>query len=371
MATRLWAAVALIALTSGATSAQAQQRYQVAQDCGGKPRCFPRVQAALDAAAEDRSRDWILITIAPGSYREKPVVRRDRLRLVGAGADKTRIVFNAVAQTAGHYDPANWGTAGSATLTIRARDVDVSDLTVENDFEYLANDALPEGDPRKLGAAQAVALLLDTDSDRVQFDRVSVLGYQDTLFTRGRRAWFRDGLIAGNIDFIFGNGMLLIEESEIRSRPRAGATPADGFASFITAPSTPLAQPIGIVLYRAHLTREAGVADGSVALGRPWHPTTRFADGRYADPNAVGQAVFLDCTMDAHIHPAHWTSMAGTARDGTKTALFRPEDSRFAESGSTGPGARHSALAIRWNTPPTIAAVRGVLLDQWMDMQAP
>lgn len=371
MATGLWAATALLASGSGAAAAPAEQVYQVAQECGGKARCFTHVQAALDAAAEDRSPGWITIVIGPGSFREKPVVRRDRLHIRGAGADKTRIVFNAVAQTAGHYDPANWGTAGSATLTIRARDVDVSDLTVENDFDYLANDALPEGDPRKLGAAQAVALLLDTDSDRVQFDRVSVLGYQDTLFTRGHRAWFHHGLIAGNIDFIFGNGMLLIEDSEIRSRPRAGATPPDGFASFITAPSTPLAQPIGIVLYRSHLTREAGVADGSVALGRPWHPTTRFADGRYADPNAVGQAVFLDCTMDAHIHPAHWTSMAGTARDGTKTALFHPEDSRFAEAGSTGPGARNTPLAIRWKTPPTIAAVRAVLFDQWRDAKAP
>lgn len=361
---KLYLAAFLGSLLAGAAAA-APTSYRVAADCGARAGCFGSVQAALDAAARDKSRNWVTITIAPGTYREKPVVRRGRVRIAGAGADRTRIVFDAVAQTAGRYDPANWGTPGSATLTIHASDVVVRDLSVENAFDYLANDALPEGDPKKIGNSQGVALLLDTDSDRVQFDGVWLLGYQDTLFTRGRRAWFRRGIVAGNVDFIFGSGMLLIEDSEIRSRRRAGPTPAGEFASFIAAPSTPLSQPIGIVISRSRLTREAGVENGSVALARPWHPTTRFADGRYADPNAVGQASFLDCWMDAHIHPEHWTSMAGTARDGTKTAIFRPEDLRFAERGSRGPGARGPAMAIRWNGALGIDAVRQRLFDGW------
>ncbi len=356
---------ALLGSIAGGTAAAADvPSYQVSTTCGERPRCFASVQAALDAAAEDRSATWITIAIDPGTYREKPVVRRDRVRITGAGASRTRIVFNAVAQTAGRYDPANWGTPGSATLTIAASEVTVRGLTVENDFDYLENDALPEGDPKKIGASQGVALLLDTGSDRVTFDGVSLLGYQDTLFTRGRRAWFRDGLIAGNVDFIFGSGMLLIEGSEIRSRRRAAPTPPGDFASFITAPSTPLSQPIGIVIHRSRLTREKGVADGSIALGRPWHPTTRFADGRYADPNAVGQASFLDCWMDRHIHPARWTSMAGTARDGTKTAIFRAEDARFSEAGSRGPGAGASTAEF-WNGNRTIGTVRAGFFDGW------
>jgi pectinesterase len=358
-------AVAMVVLLGTPAAAAPAPVYRVETACGTRPHCFPRVQAALDAAARDGAERWITIAIGSGTFREKPVVRRDRLRITGAGASRTRIVFDAVAQSAGRYDPANWGTPGSATLTIRASDIVLRDLTIENDFDYLANDALPEGDPRKLTAPQAVALLLDTGSDRLGFNGVSVLGYQDTLFTRGRRAWFRNGLIAGNIDFIFGDGALLIEDSEIRSRRRAAPTPPDGFESFVTAPSTPAAQPIGIVVRRARLTREGGVADGSVALGRPWHPTTRFPDGRYADPQAIGQAVFLDCHMDAHIHPDHWTGMAGTARDGTKTALFRPEDSRFFEMGSQGPGARRNPLAIRWQGPVTIASAKAYIFAGW------
>ncbi len=360
---KLYLAALLGCMPAGAAVA-APTSYRVSTACAAAPACFGSLQAALDAAARDRSGSWITIAIASGTYREKPVVRRDRVRITGAGAGRTRIVFGAAAQTAGRYDPANWGTPGSATLTIGARDVVVRDLTVENDFDYLANDALPEGDPARIGNSQGVALLLDTDSDRVALDGVSLLGYQDTLFTRGRRAWFRRGLIAGNVDFIFGNGMLLIEDSEIRTRRRAAPTPPGEFASFITAPSTPLSQPIGIVIHRSRLTREQGVADGSIALGRPWHPTTRFADGRYADPRAVGQASFLQCWMDRHIHPDRWTSMAGTARDGTKTAMFRPEDSRFSEAGSRGPGAGRSPMRL-WDGGLTIGAVRARLFDGW------
>lgn len=348
---------------TGAPDARAGATFQVRQHCGERARCFTSIVAALAAAERDRTDQWVTIDIGPGAFREKPTIRRARTRLVGRGASGTRLHFDAVAEHAAGYDRGRWGTAGSATLTVAADEVRVAGMTIENDFDYLANDALPEGDPRKISNSQAVAVTLDTPSDRVVFDRVALLGYQDTLFTRGKRAIIRNSLIAGNVDFIFGNGALLIQDSEIRTRRRGADTKGEPFASFVTAPSTPISQPIGIVLYRSRLTREAGVADGSVALGRPWHPTTVFPDGRYADPAAIGQAVFIDCTMDAHIHRDGWASMPGTARDGTKTAIFRPQDSRFAEIRSRGPGARRRDIGITWKDVPDIAAVRRAMFD--------
>jgi pectinesterase len=192
-----------------------------------------------------------------------------------------------------------------------------------------------------------------------------MLGYQDTVFTNGGRALVQDSLIAGNIDFIFGNGQMLIEGSEIRSRPRAQPPEPDGFQSFVAAPSTPLSQATGIVFYASRLTREQGVPDGAVALGRPWHPTTRFADGRYADPAAVGMALYIRCFMDRHIHPARWTTMNGTSRDGTMATVFRPEDSRFGEVGSTGPGAGSKGVAISWRETRSYARIKAEFLKGW------
>jgi pectinesterase len=353
-------------LQPAAASARGQGDLVVKPICGkAVATCHTSIAKALEAAARDTSRRWITIRIAAGDYREKPVVTRDRIRLIGSGAAKTRLHFDAVAQTAKAYHRAGWGTPGSATLTIDAKDVTVTGLTVENDFDYLANDTLADGAPGKIGNPQAAALLLDIHSDRVRLQRVGLLGYQDTLFANGGRALIQNSLIAGNIDFIFGNGQLLIEDSEIRSRRRSAPHVAGEFQSFIAAPSTQLAQEHGLVFYRSRLTREAGVPDGAVALARPWHPTTSFPDGRYADPKAVGQASFIDCFLDAHIHPDHWTTMNGTARAGTMTDIFRPQESRFQEVGSHGPGAAARDIGMTWRGQRDIRKIRADFLAGW------
>ncbi len=365
-----WRILALLGLLSVAGCQSnlpaADARYSVSAGCNAAPRCHAQLQAALDAAERDQSGRWILIDVAPGQYREKVTVRRGRVHIRGAGLERTRLHFDAVAETSGHYHRRHWGTPGSATLTIDADEVVVEDIAVENTFDYLANDALPDGDPKKLGNSQAVALLLDIHSDRVSLERSALIGYQDTLFANGARALIRDSLISGNVDFIFGNGQVLIEDSIVQSRRRAVTGEAGVLQSFIVAPSTPKSQSMGIVIHRSRLTREPGVPDGSVALGRPWHPTTTFSDGRYADPDAIGQASFIDCTMDSHVSREGWTSMNGTARDGTKTAVFRPQDSRFSESGSRGPGARGRVdIGIQWRSTLTLAQMRHEFFEGW------
>lgn len=361
------AAALLVFLPLGGAASAATPDIRVSTSCARATRCFPTIAAALAEANRDTGTGWLTIRIAPGSYREKITVTRGRLILAGSGTARTTLVFNAVAQSSRGYHRDGWGTPGSATLTIDASDVIVSGMTVENDYDYLANDRLPAGDKARIGNPQAVAVLADVHSDRVAIRRSALIGYQDTLFANGKRLHITDSLIAGNIDFIFGNGAVLIERSEIRSRIRAADTSDEPFQSFVAAPSTLLDQKIGIVFYRSHLTREPGVPDRSVALARPWHPTTRFADGRYANPRAVGQASFIDCVMDAHIAPDHWASMNGTARDGTMTDVFRPQDSRFFERGSRGPGATRRDIGM----PPTglddIRSIRRDFLRQWRE----
>lgn len=337
--------------------------YLASKSCGERMHCFVTIQEAIDAASLDRSPRPVEVRIGPGVFEERIRIVRDGLVLSGAGAQRTRVTYALAAGQVGEQPAPSGGTAGSATAVIAARDVTVRDLTIENGFDYLSNDALPEGSPGKIAGSQAVALLLDGTSDRVLAERVHLLGYQDTLYARGARAVIRDSLIAGNVDFIFGPGALLIEDSELRTRRRGRRE--GGFESFVLAPSTPAAVGAGILVHRSRLTREAAVADGSVALARPWHPTTTFVDGRYADPDAVGMAVFVDCVMDAHVHPRRWAPMAGTARDGTKTAIFRPEDSRFFETGSRGPGAPREDAPRVWNPPLSFEAMRALVVDGW------
>lgn len=339
--------------------------FTVREMCNEMPRCFTSIQAAVDAASQIPADQAVKITVSEGDFAEKVTIRRGNLTLAGTGRDRTRLHNSLAAEHAGSFHRAGWGTPGSATLTIDAVDVAVRDLTVENTFDYLANDALNAGDTRKINNSQAAALLLDIHSDKVFMEDVSLIGYQDTLFANGGRAYVRGSRISGNVDFIFGNGQLLVENSELVSRRRASDENDKGFQSFILAPSTNLAQPFGIVVIGSRLIREDGVPDGAVGLARPWHPTTRFPDGRYADPDAVGMAMFIDCYMDSHIHEQHWASMPGTARDGTKTAIFRPQDSRFWESGSKGPGARRVDIEMKWQPPQSVKELRRKFFAGW------
>jgi len=141
--------------------------------------------------------------------------------------------------------------------------------------------------------------------------------------------------IAGSVDFIFGAGNAVFSDSTLVTRARGRAHSRHGY---VTAPSTDIDSQFGFTFINSQLRREPGVPDNSTALGRPWHPTRTFEDGRYADPDAVGKAVFLHTRMDAHITEAGWDRMAGTARDGEGRDWFYPEDSRFFEYDSHGPG---------------------------------
>ena len=72
------------------------------------------------------------------------------------------------------------------------------------------------------------------------------------------------------------------------------------------------------------------IASNSVALGRPWHA--------FADPRAVGSAVFIDCWMDDHIGDKGWERMSSTDSTGARI-WHEPESARFFEYATTGPGA--------------------------------
>ncbi|MDQ8020518.1 MAG: pectinesterase family protein [Moraxellaceae bacterium] len=294
---------------------------------------YSRLQAAIDAAPADGKRPW-RIFIRNGSYKEKLTVSRPNLSLLGESREATVLVFDAASSTVGP-DQREYGTAGSATLTVRAPDFSAENLTIENAFDYPKNLARDPQDKLRLRNPQAVALLLDKGADRSRLKQVRLVGYQDTFFANAGRAWVYQSEVLGHVDFIFGAGTVVFEDSDIVSRPRIGQQPS----GYVTAPSTQRSTPHGFVFLDSRLKREsADVGPQSVPLGRPWHPTSSFPDGRYADPDAIGSAVFVRCWMDEHITTDGWDEMGGTAKDGGRV-FFQPEDARFFEYKSTGPGA--------------------------------
>jgi len=327
---------------------------------------FHSIRDALDAAPQHSTQPFTIF-IAPGSYYEKLIVDKPNIIFQGSGQDKTRIYFDAYSGQTKPNSNEHWSTSGSGSVIIRAADFTARDLTIANSFAYPANDRLPDDHPDKIRGSQAVALMTDTGSDRALFERVTVTGYQDTLYTKAGRSLFRNSTISGHVDFIFGGGTAVFWQSDIITRARPDKTPPIGY---ITAPSTQISSPYGLVFIDCRLTREADVADASMALGRPWHPTTTFADGRYADPNALGQTVFINTWMDAHILDQAWWPMSGNLPDGSR-ADFQPEDARFFEYQSHGPGARNSSNRRHLNKSTAAQFSRENILQGWWPAAAP
>lgn len=316
---------------------QATPDFVVAADGSGTHRTL---QAAVDAvpargAPGATDRAWTIV-IRPGSYREPLCIRNKApLRIVGSALDPAavRVVegrWNArpkAPETPAHpcvpeAGARVHGTAGSTSMAVLSDDVVLAHFTVANDAMdgVRAGQGYPEG-AGESGGAQAVALTLA--GDRIQLEGMRLLGHQDTLYAQAGRIHIRHSLIAGDVDFIFGAATLVIQRSTVLSR--AGRrTPGNG--GHVLAPSTPPGQRLGFLVSESRLVAEAGVAPGSVSLGRAWdHGVPRGEWRAGVSPN--GQALIRDSVLGPHLAP--WS--ASTSR-----RPFGP-DHRMAEYANTGP----------------------------------
>ncbi|MBO4205826.1 pectinesterase family protein, partial [Micromonospora echinofusca] len=290
------------------------QSSVVARDGSGN---FSSVQAAVDAVPAGNASRYT-ITIKPGTYREVVKIPADKpyVSFVGSTGNAADVVITYDnASGTPHPNGGTYGTSGSASVTIDGNDFTAKHLTFANSFDETAYS---------YSAEQAVAVL--TRADRLVFDNVRFLGNQDTLYHNSAnsstigRAYFRNCYVEGDVDFIFGRGTGVFDRCEIRSLSR-GSSSNNGY---VTAPSTMIGNPYGFLFTQCTLTTDSAVAQ-SVHLGRPWHPG--------GDVNAIGQVVFRDSVLGAHVKDAPWTDMSG----------FSWRDARFFEYHNSGPGATVTA----------------------------
>lgn len=287
------AVTTLVAVAILATPASAATAITVAADGSGN---YTTVQAAISA-----SSTGTVITIKAGTYHGQVSIPASKsgITLQGATGTSSDIVItgNAPASTA--------GTAGSATVLNMAKNTTIKGLTIAN--TYAAHDS------------QALALY--AGGDRQVYRNVRLLGYQDTFLSWGGtgsaqvRQYVYKSYIEGAVDFIYGNGALVIDSTTIKSLDRASTN-----NGYITAAATNASNRYGILITRSTLTSAA--AAKTVALGRCWHA------GGAAD--AIGQVLVRDSNLGGHIRQAGaWQDMSG----------FSWHTCRFIEFNNTGSGA--------------------------------
>ncbi|WP_114561116.1 pectinesterase family protein [Desertihabitans aurantiacus] len=254
------------------------------------------VQGAVDAVPRGNQHP-VLITIAPGRYREIVYVPADKphLTLRGAGRERTVIGYpnnqllngmpsgsRCPRRRLGDRDLHNgW----RATVGVEADDVRLEDLTCENTT------------PR--GGSQAEAFR--GNADRTVLHRVVLRSHQDTLRLQGT-GFVAGCRVEGDVDAVWGTGAVHHWRSEYRSL-------GPGYLMQIRNG----AGERGHVLVDCRLTATPEVPAGSVRVAR-------------TDPRAFphSEAVLLDCQLGAHLAPDRW--------------LVQPDDGsareRFLEHGS-------------------------------------
>ncbi|MCV2367264.1 pectinesterase family protein [Roseateles oligotrophus] len=299
----------------------------VAADGSGTHRTLQAAIDALPSKQDNQARHFI--RLRAGVYREAVCIQdKAPLTLYGDPSDAA-----AVTLVAGHYsaepkragfDAANrcqpnlaaatYGTSGSATLALFSDDVQLAHLSIANDaMDGVRAGAGYPAQVGETGGAQAVALM--TRGDRLQLQSVRLLGHQDTFYAAAKgsapvsRVWVYRSLIAGDVDFVFGDAQLVIEESEILSRSGRRSPDEIGKGGIVLAPSTSAARSHGFLVLRSRFMAEPGLQAGSVAIGRAWDqsvPKGAWTAG--VSPN--GQALVRESQMGTHIGP--WT--ASTSR---------------------------------------------------------
>ena len=255
---------------------------------------YTTVQAAVNAVPNDSSTPYTIL-IAGGTYDEAVTIpaTKQNLTLEGATGNPSGVVITA-ANYSGEADPSGgtYGTEGSATVHVQARNFTAEYITFSNTFDRLDHPAVT--------GTQAVAIAME--GDRQVYEHDIFYGHQDTLLSWGSsstaqlRQYVYDSTVEGDVDFIFGNGDLVLDRDQVVALN-------DGVYSeaFLTAPATYGSARYGIML--ANSTVTSTLASGSVYLGRAWEPYS----------GAVPQLTVSETNLPAQVNSAPYLGISGAA----------------------------------------------------------
>ncbi|XP_068304017.1 pectinesterase-like [Pyrus communis] len=263
----------------------------VAADGSGN---YKTVSAAVAAAPEKSSKRYV-IRIKAGVYRENVDVPKKKTNIMFMGDGRKNTIITASKNVVDGSTTFNSATVAAVGEKFLARDI-----TFQN----------------TAGPSKHQAVALRVGSDLSAFYRCDILAYQDSLYVHSNRQFFEGCLVAGTVDFIFGNAAVVLQNCDIHARK-----PNSGQKNMITAQgrSDPN-QNTGIVIQKSRIgaTSDLQASKGSFKtfLGRPWKEYSR--------------TVIMQSSITDIIDPIGWHEWSGTFALNT---LF------YGEYANTGAGA--------------------------------
>ncbi|XP_027125590.2 pectinesterase-like [Coffea arabica] len=263
---------------------------------------FKTVSAAVEAAPEKSSSRYV-IRIKAGVYRENVEVPKKKTNIMFLGDGRTKTIITASRNVVDGSTTFHSATVAAVGERFLARD-----LTFQN----------------TAGSSKHQAVALRVGSDLSAFYQCDILAHQDTLYAHSNRQFYINCLIAGTVDFIFGNGAAVFQDCDIHAR-----LPGSGQKNMVTAQGRiDPNQNTGIVIQKCRIGATSDLRPVQqqfpTFLGRPWKDYSR--------------TVVMQSTITDVIDPAGWHEWNGNFALNT---LF------YAEYQNTGAGAGTSGR-VKW-----------------------
>merc|ERR1712137_1484728 len=184
--------------------------------------------------------------------------------------------------------------------------------------------AIDMGFHNTAGPEKHQAVALRVQADRSIFLNCRMEGYQDTLYAQTHRQYYRSCVIAGTVDFIFGDAAAIFQNCVLVVR-----RPLDNQQNIVTAQGrTSPRETTGFVLHHCRFTADSKLVPDKDKipsyLGRPWKEYSR--------------TVIMESDIGDFIHKDGYMPWNG---DFALKTLF------YAEYNNKGPGADTSAR-VQW-----------------------
>ncbi|KAL8161346.1 hypothetical protein V2J09_012835 [Rumex salicifolius] len=259
---------------------------------------FTRIMDAVEAAA-DNSPTRFVIHVKKGVYHENVLIgmKKRNLFMYGDGIDVTVV-------TGDRSVSKGYKTFQTATFGVMGQGFVARDMTFEN-------TAGPNG-------SQAVAFR--SLSDLSALYRCAFRGYQDTLYVHSNRQFYRECIITGTVDFIFGNGTAVFQQCDIRARP--GLKQQKMVVTAQGRNDSRIAS--GFTIQNCNISGDS-VGAGSTYLGRPWKEFSR--------------TVVMESFIGPQVSKEGWLEWNGTLYLNT---LY------YAEYKNTGPSRAELGGRVKW-----------------------
>lgn len=278
--------------TTNANFEKPTPNVTVAKDGSGQFKTINEALAAIPATYDGR----YVIYVKQGIYEETVTLTRTMVNVTmyGDGAQKSIIT-------------------GSKNFVDGVRTFQTASFVAQGD----GFNGRAMGFRNTAGPAKHQAVAARIQSDRAIFINCRFEGYQDTLYAQAHRQFYRSCVIAGTVDFIFGDAASIFQNCMIVVR-----RPLENQQNIVTAQGrTEKQQTTGIVLHNCRILADRTLepVKNSIRsyLGRPWKEFSR--------------TIVMESTIEDFIHPDGWLPWQG---DFALSTLY------YAEYNNKGPGAK-------------------------------